>query len=352
MPASPKRRSKQGAILLNPKDSPSCKASSAFLIIGLCIIFSAFVIAYQSEKLQLFVNYKSSHEVKYRGEDEKRDTNAAEIKAISILGERNSGTTWMYEHLKECFDHSIPVNRQLTRYKHWFQDEHIVDNRVTNGTLVLAMFRNPFEWIEAMRARPHHASEHIHLGWEEFVTKPWTMERVGFDLNMTEDEKNDPKACQEDFMYRDIISCHVRPYPKGSFEKTYMSNHQPFYEMRNDGSGDPFKNILEMRAAKNLNFLSVKDYRAVKELWLIQYEALSEGGTAEVIRDIEKMTGATAKCRAYPPQNRKRRNISKDEIKYIEEHVSWEAENAIGYSKTGLRKPKHNSTIYRKIVSL
>jgi hypothetical protein len=97
MPASPKRRSKQGAILLNPKDSPSCKASSAFLIIGLCIIFSAFVIAYQSEKLQLFVNYKSSHEVKYRGEDEKRDTNAAEIKAISILGERNTGTTWMYE---------------------------------------------------------------------------------------------------------------------------------------------------------------------------------------------------------------------------------------------------------------
>ena len=56
-------------------------------------------------------------------------------------------------HLKECFDHSIPVNRQLTRYKHWFQDEHIVDNRVTNGTLVLAMFRNPFEWVEAMRAR-------------------------------------------------------------------------------------------------------------------------------------------------------------------------------------------------------
>ena len=30
------------------------------------------------------------------------------IKAIAILGERNSGTRWLWTHLNECFNHSIP----------------------------------------------------------------------------------------------------------------------------------------------------------------------------------------------------------------------------------------------------
>jgi hypothetical protein len=100
------------------------------------------------------------------------------------------------------------------------------------------------------------------------------MERVGLDLELTKEDKHDPGACQERFMYRDIISCHTRPYPRGFFQKTYMSNHQPFYEMKNDASGNPFENILALRSAKIRNFISVKDYKAVKELWVIQYEAL------------------------------------------------------------------------------
>lgn len=56
-------------------------------------------------------------------------------------------------HLNDCFVDDIPVKRRLTRYKHWFQDENIGKRSVIDGTLVVAMFRNPFEWIEAMRAR-------------------------------------------------------------------------------------------------------------------------------------------------------------------------------------------------------
>ena len=31
------------------------------------------------------------------------------VNAISILGERNSGTNWLYNHISGCFNHSLPV---------------------------------------------------------------------------------------------------------------------------------------------------------------------------------------------------------------------------------------------------
>lgn len=55
-------------------------------------------------------------------------------------------------HLNQCFNHTIPIKRRLTRYKHWFQDKN-VGEQVVNGTLTIAIFRNPFEWVEGMRKK-------------------------------------------------------------------------------------------------------------------------------------------------------------------------------------------------------
>ena len=182
------------------------------------------------------------------------------------------------------------------------------------------------------------------------MTKPWTMHRVGLDLEMDEEEKKNPHSCQEAFLYRDIISCHLRPHPK-KHGKTYFSDHQPFYEMRDDGSGEPFDNILEMRAAKNLNFLSTKDFRFVKQLWIVHYEELLIGGTEELIRNIEVATGIKSSCSPSPPQMRKSRPIHGDEMKYLTEHLDWSAERVIGYTKTGMIKAISNSTIYKKFTA-
>jgi len=258
-------------------------------------------------------------------------------------------------------------------------------------TLVIAMFRNPFEWVEAMRKKVSElfynhthvriisfvystrtlkvsvATQHVPFltndnfsasscirtskGWNKFITKPWTMDRVGLDLVVSEEEKNNTKACQEAFLFRHIISCHVRPYPLNHFDKTHFSNHQPFYEMRNDGSGAPFDNILEMRAAKNYNFLLTKDFRFVKQLWVVHYEEMLNGGTEELIRNIEKITGVKSSCKPSPPQHRKRRPIRRDEIKYLKDHLDWDAEEVIGYARTGMLKPTGNSTIFKKFFS-
>ena len=199
--------------------------------------------------------------------------------------------------------------------------------------------------------KPHHASRHVKLDWKDFVTKPWTMERVGKDLEVTEEQKKNSTFCQQDFLYKDINSCFLRPYPPGYFQKTIMSNHQPFYEMRHDGSGEPYDNILEMRAAKNRNFLSTKEFEGVEELWVVHYEDLLRGGTAELIRRVEEMTGAKAACDVYPSNNKEGRIINAEEQKYLDKHIDWEAEELIGYTRKGMKSLANKSTIYRRITS-
>ena len=176
--------------------------------------------------------------------------------------------------------------------------------------------------------------------WKEFVSKPWTMQRVGKDLDMTEQEKSKKNACQEYFNFRDLISCHVRPYPKGTFNKTHYSEHQPFYEMRYDGTGEPFDNILQMRAAKIRNFLSTRDFMGVTHFWIQQYEALVASGTKTLIENIEGLTGAHARCKPSPPQKqRKRRRIDPNLLNYLIANLDWKAENLVGYHKSGTKKP-------------
>mmetsp|Transcript_26192 Transcript_26192/g.29935 ORF Transcript_26192/g.29935 Transcript_26192/m.29935 type:complete len:348 (-) Transcript_26192:220-1263(-) len=342
----------------SPKRKQSLKKSKRNFHLGLVFVYTLsilvamFFLLEQKENIPLYSKYiKTFGKVaKTDGDvisnirsDVKKIEHINEIKVISILGERNTGTTWMYEHLNKCFNHTIPIKRRLTRYKHWFQDEKI-GSPIINQTLVLSMFRNSFEWTEAMRSKPHHAPMHMFIkNWKEFVTKKWSMDRVGKDLKMTEDEKN-LQLCQENFLYRDIISCHTRPYPPNAFNKTHYSEHQPFYEMRYDGSGLPFDNILELRAAKIRNFMSVINFNGVKDVWIIQYENLVSKGTNDLIKSIEAASGVSARCSPSPPQSdRKKRKLKKEFMDYLMQNLDWEAENLVGYSESGMKNP---STIF------
>lgn len=189
---------------------------------------------------------------------------------------------------------------------------------------------------------------HMYLPWEDFVTKPWTMERAGSDLSLDEEVKGKQFGCQEHFSFNDLISCEVRPYPKGFFKRaTRYSEHQPFYEMRNDGSGEPFDNLLEMRAAKIRNFLSVISYENVNKVLILQYEELVREGTNQLVRKIEELSGKMSKCSPSPPQIRARRKINSRLFKHLLNHIDWDAEGLIGYSAKELQTPKENRTIYK-----
>lgn len=153
------------------------------------------------------------------------------------------------------------------------------------------------------------------------------MERIGTDRwdNLTE-------PCQEHFDYKDIISCAVEPLPKSAYSKDlHYSRHQPFYEMKNDGSGEPYANIMEMRTDKIRNFLSVKDYDGIADVWTVQYEYLLTRGTAELINQISEWTGIEPTCEPFPPQQRKTRPIEVEMANFIRDNLNWTVESWIGY---------------------
>lgn len=80
------------------------------------------------------------------------------IRAVRIVGERNSGTSWVFGFLQDCFNHTLYVKDGVTRYKHFFQPpmDPINVNRVYQNTLVIAVFRHPYYWVDGMMRKPHH----------------------------------------------------------------------------------------------------------------------------------------------------------------------------------------------------
>jgi hypothetical protein len=136
-------------------------------------------------------------------------------------------------------------------------------------------------------------------------------------------------------LYRDIISCDIEPLPHAYYNHTIRySEHQPFYEMRNDGSGEPYANLLELRTDKIRNFMTVADYQGVADLWVLQYEYLVHKGTQHLVDRVAEWTGITPRCAAKPPQNRKpkkSRTIPPDFARHVRKHLNWTVEKWIGY---------------------
>eukprot|EP00550_Attheya_septentrionalis_P010856 CAMPEP_0198298980 /NCGR_PEP_ID=MMETSP1449-20131203/42937_1 /TAXON_ID=420275 /ORGANISM="Attheya septentrionalis, Strain CCMP2084" /LENGTH=367 /DNA_ID=CAMNT_0044000397 /DNA_START=196 /DNA_END=1296 /DNA_ORIENTATION=- len=276
------------------------------------------------------------------------------VARIAILGERNTGTRWMTSELQKCFP-SIPVKPRLIRWKHWFQDD-IGGYNAHEKTLVLAQFRDPYEWAEAMRKVPHHSPNHIGYGgdykmeWKEFVNKPWTMKRRPVrDLNFT--NRTVKGSCYEHFSYHELESCvegsRDDPEYKALFDKTTRLNvlghpidsahdfsaHKPIYELKRDGSGKAFSNLMEMRSAKIYNFVATKDWDWVADTVVVQYERLLREGTEDLIQKFESITKLKRQCTPSPSQHRPKRLIDPGMINWITDNIDWDAEALLGYEK-------------------
>jgi len=194
------------------------------------------------------------------------------------------------------------------------------------SAVVVAMFRDPYDWVEAMRVEPHHAHSHINmlsdtrkegrtwrsLGWKEFVTKPW----IG----------------------------------KANTDEIDGLNHN-FYELQWDGSGRAYSSIIDLRRDKIINHLSVADYVGTKAFLPMRYEDLNANGTSVLLQSIEEVAGVKANCSAVTGKGGRRRRLNAkpitkhsklpDEfIDWMNEFVDWEVEGRIGYHK---RVPPSNA---------
>jgi len=251
--------------------------------------------------------------------------------SIHLIGERHSGTNWMFDHLTECFGHEAEVRDRFARYKHWFQieDEEKLFPYDTDMH-VIAQFRNPYSWVEALRVIPYHIPLHKDLDWKTFVTRPYTMPRYGKDL------EEEQQACGEhmdDYMWKEVIPCHQ--------EKYIDDEEYPLYELKHDQSGLPYSSVIDLRADKIKNFLEVKEYKRVKSYQSVRYETMVTGGTEWLIRELEKATGIEAKCEPVPPKDVKHRYLEPEYIEWMSENIDWKTEELVGYKPNDIpRGPK------------
>jgi hypothetical protein len=260
-----------------------------------------------------------------------RPVSPVKTPSLHLLGERHSGTKWMTEHLTECFGQDIHVRKSFSAWKHWFQ----IENPRVENAVVVAQFRNPYYWLEAMHRFPHHAPEHFDLDWKTFFNKPWTMRRYGEDVEFdgitAKISDGSPCSTSSGLGPHEVIPCMANwtiVQDLGHGESRIVD---AFYELRHDGSGRPYSSLLELRRDKIYNFMSIADFSMVQNMYAVQYDDMVEEGTDKLLRQLESALGVKAKCEPYPGKPLPKKELSEEFKEYARTHVDWAAEAMLGY---------------------
>jgi len=300
---------------------------------------------------------------------------------LHLLGERHSGTKWISQHLEECFGYALPVRKGLNRWKHWFQNmeeqseeenavggtnDVVTDNSTVAGkrAVVVVMFRDVLQWVEAMRTNPYHSPSHFNLTWQQLVTKPWTLDNHSEAYEDQEDDKwavvgnstnESAKLCPNNgFAPRQVVPCRGASVNGILLEGTGR-NVTPVYELRLDGSGRPYDNILQLRRDKVRHFLSLRNWSTVQAHRLVRYEDLVSQhgeGTKPLVDWLETVLNVPARCSPILPPSapmittyvddnanttgctavrNNSRPLSPDYVEYMRQNVDWETERLIGF---------------------
>ena len=255
------------------------------------------------------------------------------------------------------------------RFKYWFQEEDLT-NVPENSAVVVAMFRNPYDWVEAMRIEPLHAIEHlrwyqpgvngsidINIGinddraygsdgsgeyysarpfkWKEFVTKPWIGRRGTKDIVISRTNRGMNSAkCMDSYSFYDAVPCSVDD------SSTVDGLGEYKYEYKRDRSERGFSSIIDLRREKILNHLSVSDFRGTRAFLSFRFEDMNDNGMVALIKSLEEATGMKARCTPaldfLAQQNTTDlEELPEDYIEWMDRFVDWDVESRIGYSMRG-----------------
>ena len=268
---------------------------------------------------------------------------------LHFVAERHSGSTWISSRLMRCFRGTAVehVRPHFYRWKHWFQkeiDDSLVPEDKAETRVVFAQFRNPYDWVWAMNKKPYHTPRHKHLPWLEFVNRKWYMAPYSLDTKTNATSlrrlgiggRNGP--CKSAFFPNEIVPC-MAPGKTISFndvDQRRGDRSRPMYELRFDGSGRPYNNILEMRADKIRNFMNMSNFKSLYHFDAVQYEGLIAEGRNTIVRKIEEITGIKAhdKCRGESSLRPiERYPYTAEFVDYLNKHMDWTAEELIGYKR-------------------
>ena len=233
---------------------------------------------------------------------------------IQLFGERCSGTNFITSLITKNFK-NIEMTTDFGS-KHWFIKNHFPRCRPNNSTdiecirslntnnsdtLFLCLFRNPFDWIRSLHARPYHAPNHNGISITQFMRKPWL-----------------------------------------SFERYQANRH---WLKRNDDYWfiEEAINILQLRSMKIEHLLNLQN--KVDNFYLLNYETVIKNNqelayvankfTIELIdseilgenRYFGKAPNTVFSTPVYPA-------FEKHDIEYINQELDWKLERQIGYSQS------------------
>jgi hypothetical protein len=227
----------------------------------------------------------------------------------------------------------LQIKTEYARFKHWFQNENS-ELVPPKSAIVISMFRDPYDWVWAMKERPHHAHDHMNLPWLKFVTKPWIgngYNRGKADLNITKEGKKWNVTCLERYSYVDIFPCnrkdelHVSKDGYGDFK----------YELMHDGSERAYSSIVDLRKEKIENHLSVSKLEGPRAFYPFRYEDLYGNGTEVLLNLVERSTGLNRNCTAVEAKGAKKehKEVPKEYVSWMNRFVDWDVEGLIGYSR-------------------
>jgi hypothetical protein len=267
---------------------------------------------------------------------------------VHLIGERHSGTKFAIHQLQTCFPknkYGVIIRRDMSRSKHFFQPVPMQTNETENRILI-ALFREPTDWVAAMIRKPFHMPHHIQgldknftpipLDWEEFVSRPWTLpDRTKRDLEIIAQNRTRQVSCQKNFSFQEVVPC--LPVANASIPQHIYRGLFPLYELRRDGSGQPYDNILQLRSDKIVNFLLEQSLlQRLRGYLAVRYEDMVLNGTRDMLEQVANMLGLPGLPSDCSPQTPSpERLIRKDTPsglrQWVEDNINVNTERLLGY---------------------
>ena len=127
--------------------------------------------------------------------------------------------------------------------------------------------------------------------------------------------------------YIDRLNTYFNHFNKGQ--------STPCYELRRDGSGQPYDSVVDMRSDKIRNHLSVAEWSWVNGFELLRFDDISSDSSylSTFLDKVEKHVGVNASCKKLPnpPWKTKQNEVSREYMEWMTDRVDWEAEALLGY---------------------
>lgn len=247
----------------------------------------------------------------------KHDFNS-QISEYVMMGERCSGTKFV----NALITSNLRIKSKQLAQKHfypWFnvsQNQKIDEFQLTysetkrffqdsDHVLFIFLVRDPYDWLRSFFNHPHHVVNRLKKNFSTFISSGWEC----YDANMP-------------------------------IQYWGVDNYNPW-------SGQSFKNILQLRKHKNLNFINVSSF--VKNYLFVRYEDVRDNqeGFIDFLSSfycIDKNPSFRSRDDyiGFQKQQNKTFEIpkyfipSKKDVLFINSSIDWTIENQLGYSKKSI----------------